>query len=197
MLQKTPASNDSKSVWEQSHEGSNPSRCATSEQTSYRLLRLFYISQSALILLLLLYKSERTHFAASPFHITTAALSCDLVSPLCGVFVLFRENIGFNRPFLIEVETAAWDTHAAVLFFCPKLLHPSGRIWKRSTLGGCQPAGFPFADVANVVELIHKGCFRDGQLHGTVHINGKSTGRSPVLSVFYPRVGPNGSYAFA
>ena len=29
MLQKTPASNDSKSVWEQSHEGSNPSRCAT------------------------------------------------------------------------------------------------------------------------------------------------------------------------
>ncbi|WP_317380970.1 hypothetical protein, partial [uncultured Intestinimonas sp.] len=144
-----------------------------------------------------LYKSERTHFAASPFHITTAALSCDLVSPLCGVFVLFRENIGFNRPFLIEVETAAWDTHAAVLFFCPKLLHPSGRIWKRSTLGGCQPAGFPFADVANVVELIHKGCFRDGQLHGTVHINGKSTGRSPVLSVFYPRVGPNGSYAFA
>ena len=67
MLQKTPASNDSKScdpfirtayfytewyrsgrneldsksVWEQSHEGSNPSRCAMSEQASYRLL-LFY-----------------------------------------------------------------------------------------------------------------------------------------------------------
>ena len=32
---------DSKSVWEQSHEGSNPSRCATSEQAMYRLLRLF------------------------------------------------------------------------------------------------------------------------------------------------------------
>ena len=28
MLQKTPASKDSKSVCEQSHEGSNPSRCA-------------------------------------------------------------------------------------------------------------------------------------------------------------------------
>lgn len=41
MLQKTPASNDSKSVWEQSYEGSNPSRCAMSEQASYRLL-LFY-----------------------------------------------------------------------------------------------------------------------------------------------------------
>ncbi len=32
---------DSKSVWEQSHEGSNPSRCATSPRTSYRSRRLF------------------------------------------------------------------------------------------------------------------------------------------------------------
>ena len=31
----------SKSVWEQSHVGSNPTRCATSEQAMYRLLRLF------------------------------------------------------------------------------------------------------------------------------------------------------------
>ena len=33
--------NISKSVWEQSHVGSNPTRCATSEQAMYRLLRLF------------------------------------------------------------------------------------------------------------------------------------------------------------
>jgi DNA invertase Pin-like site-specific DNA recombinase len=31
-------------------------------------------------------KSERTHFIAPPFQITTAALGCDLVSPLRGVF---------------------------------------------------------------------------------------------------------------
>ena len=39
----------------------------TSEQALYCLLRLF------------LQKSERTHAAASPFQITTAALGCDLV----------------------------------------------------------------------------------------------------------------------
>ncbi len=33
-----------------------------------------------------LQKSERTHAAAHPFQITTAALGCDLVSPLRGVF---------------------------------------------------------------------------------------------------------------
>ena len=38
-----------------------------SEQALYRLLRLF------------LQKSERTHAAAPPFQITTAALGCDLV----------------------------------------------------------------------------------------------------------------------
>ena len=41
-------------------------------------------------------KSERTHFIAPPFQITTAALGCDLGSPLCGVF-RFCRNIGFNR----------------------------------------------------------------------------------------------------
>ena len=42
MLQKTPASNDSKSVWEQSHVGSNPTRCASSSQATYRLRRVFH-----------------------------------------------------------------------------------------------------------------------------------------------------------
>ena len=61
MLQKTPASNDSKSVWEQSHEGSNPSRCASSSQATYRLRRAFSFhckARPALILLLLASKSN-------------------------------------------------------------------------------------------------------------------------------------------
>ena len=41
-------------------------------------------------------KSERIYFAAPPSQITTAALGCDLGSPLCGVF-RFCRNIGFNR----------------------------------------------------------------------------------------------------
>jgi hypothetical protein len=36
-------------------------------------------------------KSERTHFIAPPFQITTAALGCDLVSPLCGVFLILQK----------------------------------------------------------------------------------------------------------
>ena len=41
---------------------------ATSEQTSYRLLRLFYKSQSALILLLLLSKSQPLRWVAIWFR---------------------------------------------------------------------------------------------------------------------------------
>ena len=36
-------------------------------------------------------KSERTHFIAPPFQITTAALGCDLASPLCGVFLILQK----------------------------------------------------------------------------------------------------------
>ena len=42
MLQKTPVSKDSKSVCEQSHVGSNPTRCASSSQATYRLRRVFH-----------------------------------------------------------------------------------------------------------------------------------------------------------
>ncbi len=49
---------DSKSVWEQSHEGSNPSRCATSPRTTYRSRRLFYKSHLSLILSRLLSKPD-------------------------------------------------------------------------------------------------------------------------------------------
>ena len=38
-------------VWEQPHEGSNPSRCATSEEAAHCLLRLILINQSAHMLL--------------------------------------------------------------------------------------------------------------------------------------------------
>ena len=44
--------------------GSNPRRVTTSEQASYRLLRLFFKSQSALILLLLLSKSNPLRWAS-------------------------------------------------------------------------------------------------------------------------------------
>ena len=61
-------------LWEQDAGSSSLPTRTTSEQTSYRLLRLFYK------------KSERTHFVAPPFQITTAALGCDLVSQLRGIF---------------------------------------------------------------------------------------------------------------
>ena len=51
--------------------GSSPVARTMSEQTSYRLLRLFYK------------KSERTHFAAHPLQIESAVLSLQL-GPLCG-----------------------------------------------------------------------------------------------------------------
>ena len=64
-------------------------RCSTSEQTSYRLLRLFYKSQSALTPLLLLSKPN------------PLSLGFGLGPPLRGGFVLLQENIGRNQPFHI------------------------------------------------------------------------------------------------
>ena len=61
----------------------------TSEQTSYRLLRLFYKSQSALTPLLLLSKPN------------PLSLGFGLGPPLRGGFVLLQENIGRNQPFHI------------------------------------------------------------------------------------------------
>ena len=42
MLQKTPASNDSKSVCEQSHVGSNPTRCAKTKGNCFCSCLLFW-----------------------------------------------------------------------------------------------------------------------------------------------------------
>ena len=81
--------NISKSSCPQGHVGSNPTRSAMSEQTSYRLLRLFYKSQSALTPLLLLSKPN------------PLSLGFGLGPPLRGGFVLLQENIGRNQPFHI------------------------------------------------------------------------------------------------
>ena len=40
----------------------------------------------------LFYKSERAHAAAPPFQIATAALGCDLVPPLRGVFLILQKD---------------------------------------------------------------------------------------------------------
>ena len=61
----------------------------TSEQALYRLLRLFYKSQSALTPLLLLSKPN------------PLSLGFGLGPPLRGGFVLLQENIGRNQPFHI------------------------------------------------------------------------------------------------
>ena len=67
--------------------GSNPTASATPEQALYRLLRLF------------LQKSERTHAAAPPFPITTAAPGCDWVwaNPLDASIYTVWYQVGFER----------------------------------------------------------------------------------------------------
>ena len=75
---------DSKSVWEQSHEGSNPSRCATSPRTTYRSRRLFYKSHLSLILSRLLSKPD------------PLSLGSGLGPPLCGGFFWSPEDIDFG-----------------------------------------------------------------------------------------------------
>ena len=65
--------------------GSTPPISTMSEQALYRLLRLF------------LQKSERTHAAAPPFQITTAALGCDLVwaNPLDNsIYTVWITHVG-------------------------------------------------------------------------------------------------------
>ena len=67
-------------------------------------------------------KSERIYFAAPPSQITTAALGCDLGSPLCGVF-RFCRNIGFNRYFYAYREDFTYpaevNSACAKVFECP------------------------------------------------------------------------------
>ena len=76
-------------------EGSIPFMSTTSEQALYRLLRLF------------LRKSERTHAAAHPFQITSAALACDLV---------------WANPLDNSIYTV-WITQKVQAYFCLYFFH--------------------------------------------------------------------------
>ena len=80
---------DSGSSVHYARAGSSPASRTTSEQALYRLLRLFYKSQSALTPLLLLSKPN------------PLSLGFGLGPPLRGGFVFLQENIGRNQPFHI------------------------------------------------------------------------------------------------
>ena len=77
-------------------EGSNPSRCATSEQALYRLLRLTFNK----------YKSERAHAAAPPFQAGTANAGLRFGFAASRRFCFSLENIDFNRHFHAGAKSA-------------------------------------------------------------------------------------------
>ena len=77
----------SKSVWEQSHVGSNPTRCATSEQAMYRLLRLF-----------LKVRARSRRCSSSP-HRNRLRWVAMWVRRYAAVFFLSQGNTDFDRPF--------------------------------------------------------------------------------------------------
>ena len=77
---------DSKSVWEQSHEGSNPSRCASSPQASYRLRRAFSFhckAHHALILLLPASKPNPLRGGCAPRRACGYSAQFPSVGPHC------------------------------------------------------------------------------------------------------------------
>ena len=85
---------DSKSVCGQPHEGSNPSRCASSSQASYRLRRAFSFhckAHRALILLLLASNRDPLRWARGWV-------------PLCGRHFSLLRNIDFNRLFHVGAK---------------------------------------------------------------------------------------------
>ena len=98
--QKSQGGNDSKSVWEQSHVGSNPTRCATSEQAMYRLLRLFLKVRA---------RSRR----CSSFPTATRCAGFAVGGPPCGRHFSRLRNIDFNHPF----QLVASDISLATSFF--------------------------------------------------------------------------------
>ena len=108
--------------WRQ-RTGSSPVTGTTSEQTSYRLLRLFYKSQSALTPLLLLSKPN------------PLSLGFGLGPPLRGGFVLLQENIGRNQPFHIVFSPSEYipsvDEHKSSGAGTHKMPHG------KEPLGGC------------------------------------------------------------
>ena len=93
---------DSKSVCGQPHVGSNPTVSATSEQALYRLLRLFYKSQSARMPLLLLSKSQ----------------------PLRWVVIWFGQILWITASILFGLHTSSrMSYHSRRRFFTSSLIH--------------------------------------------------------------------------
>ena len=84
----------SKSVWEQSHVGSNPTRCATSEQAMYRLLRLFLKVRA---------RSRRCSSFPNRNRLRWVAI---WVRRCAAFFFLSQGNIDFNRPFHVGAKSA-------------------------------------------------------------------------------------------
>ena len=108
---------DSKSVWEQSHVGSNPTRCATSEQALYRLLRLFFKSQSALMPLLLLSKPNPLSLG---FGLGPPVGGCFLFLTEISILTVLCKNPlkpdGFNGFFIIpEGKPSSCPPNGAIL----------------------------------------------------------------------------------
>ena len=111
---------DSKSVWEQSHEGSNPSRCAMSPRTTYRSRRLFYKSHLSLILLRLLSKPD------------PLSLGSGLGPPLCGGFFWSPEDIDFDRPFHVG---------ASYVSLAPTFFKSQSALTPLLLVSNCEPSG--------------------------------------------------------
>ena len=159
-------------------------RCSTSEQASYRLLRLFYKSQSALIFLPLLSKSQ------------PLALGCDLV--LGADLEVFPQNCS-HFPY------ERGSTFGTVFLDCPKsrpLFYPQGlaiqgffrdklsvRIWtfkSKQLKTAAKATGHPFGcPVAFVFAAQRAGSTRLTEILGAVQKR-----RSPSRSPSKPWYGP-------
>ena len=119
MLQKTPAFKDSKSVWEQSHEGSNPSRCASSPQAAYRLRRVFSFhcnAHRALILLLLPSRSPaaRPFYLRPPEYRSSAPETFEVTHLLFHVFRSQSERRDLGGSDFIEIQYCRLPTGATI-----------------------------------------------------------------------------------
>ena len=123
---------DSKSVWEQSHEGSNPSRCATSEQSP--LCSDVFLCQRQ--------KDVIRPLPCSSFPTATRCAELAVGGPPCGGSVPLRGNIDFDRPF----QLVASVTSLATSFFV-SLQSSSRAHWRCSSRPNCSRSRWGAADV--------------------------------------------------
>ena len=90
--------------------GSSPTTRTTSEQALYRLLRLFYKSQSKLTPLLLLSKSNPLHWASIWFWVQTWKL---LASILLRCSSSSQATYRLRRAFFISLQNSSYAHSAA------------------------------------------------------------------------------------